>query len=411
MSLRAVIFDLDDTLLDSSALRADREARNWRKALTKLDEVSEFEVVEGEPQVTELPRLARERGLMVGVLTQSPRVYAAELLRAHGIAVDSMVSGSDGYPRKPDPTGLNALLAEIGATASDTLLVGDSVLDFEAAAAAGVSSAGVAWSRATPVAWLHSWPDAAVATPSRLVRLLDGDEGLGAWAEVAAAGGDPCAHWGSLMRLGASSFGLGRYFPMGDARYQGHELSHLVLRAKSEHSAAAEVATIFGTLAEEMTSGSIPELVLSVPPEPDGYDRFAPARAALAQVWGARDGGGLLTMNYTVEDYKHVARDDRARRNRERFKCAPLARERVVLIDDVLTSGGQSDACRRAIAAAGGGAVTILVLSVTQDELTEPCPLCGANLRTFSRRSDGREFIGCGAWRLTSCPYTREIDV
>lgn len=411
MPLRAVIFDLDDTLLDSSGLRADREAHNWREALARLDEVSEFEVTDGEPQVTELPRLARERGLTVGVLTQSPRAYATELLRAHGIAVESMVSGSDGYPRKPDPTGLNALLAELGVAAADALLVGDSVLDFEAAAAAGVTSTGVAWSRATPVAWLHSWPDVAVAKPSRLVRLLDGDEGLGAWAEVVAAGGDPRAHWGSLMRLGGGSFGLGRYFPMGDARYPGHELSHLVLRAKSEPTAAEEVAAIFGTLAEKLTSGPIPELVLSVPPEPDGYDRFALARAVLAQVWEARDGVGLLTMNHTVEDYKHVAREDRARRNTERFECAPLDLERVVLIDDVLTSGGQSEACRQAITAAGGGPVTILVLSVTQDKLTESCPLCGANLRTFSRHSDGHEFIGCGAWRLTGCPYTRDIEV
>jgi HAD superfamily hydrolase (TIGR01549 family) len=411
MPLRAVIFDLDDTLLDSRALRADRTAGNWREVLSRLDEVSRFEVTDGEPQVTELPRLAREKGLAVGVLTQSPRAYATELLRAHGITVEAMVSGSDEYPRKPDPTGLNALLAELGVPAADALLVGDSVLDFEAAAAAGVISTGVAWSRATPVAWLHSWPDVAVARPSRLVRLLDGDEGLGAWAEVVAAGGDPRAHWGSLMRLGGGSFGLGRYFPMGDTRYPGHELSHLVLRAKSDPTAAEEVATIFGTLAEKLTSGPNPELVLSVPPEPDGYDRFALARAALAEVWDARDGGGLLTMSYTVEDYKHVAREDRASRNTERFECAPLDGERVVLVDDVLTSGGQSEACRQAITAAGGGPVTILVLSVTQDKLTESCPLCGANLRTFSRHSDGHEFIGCGAWRLTGCPYIRDIEV
>lgn len=410
MPLRAVIFDLDDTLLDSSALRADRETHNWGKAFARLDEVSEFEVADGEPQVAELLRLARDRGLAVGVLTQSPQAYATALLRAHGMTADSMVSGSDQYPPKPDPTGLRALLAELGVAAADALLVGDSAVDFEAAAAAGVASTGVAWSRAAAVAWLHSWPDVAVAKPSRLVRLFDGDGGLGAWAEVAAAGGDPRAHWGSLMRLGGGSVGLGRYFPMGDARYPGHGLSHLVLRAKSEPGAAEEVARIVGTFAEKLTSGSTPELVLSVPPAPDGYDRFAPARLALAKVWGARDGRGMLTMTYTVEEYKHVARDDRARRNTERFKCAPLHGERVVLIDDVLTSGAQSKACRQAIAGAGGGPVTILVLSVTQDKLTEPCPLCGANLKTFSRHSDGREFVGCVAWR-TGCPYTRDIEM
>jgi HAD superfamily hydrolase (TIGR01549 family) len=410
MPLRAVIFDLDDTLLDSSALRADREAGNWREVLSRLDEVSRFEVADGEPQVTELPRMAREKGLAVGVLTQSPRAYATELLRAHGINVEAMVSGSDEYPRKPDPTGLNALLAELGVEAADALLVGDSVVDFQAAAAAGALSAGVAWTATAPSEWRHSWPDVAVSRPSRLLELLGGENGLGAWGEVIAAGGDPRPHWGSLMRLGGGVYGLGRYFPTADTRYPAHALSHLVLDAKSDLAPGEEVAAIFGTLAEKLTHGPIPQLVLSVPPESDGYDRFAPARAALAEVWGARDGGGLLTMSYTVEEYKHLAREERPGRNNDRFRCAPLEGERVLLIDDVLTSGGQSEACRVAIAAARGGLVTVLVLSVTQDKLTEACPLCGANLRTFTRHRDGREFLGCGAWWQTRCPYTRDIE-
>jgi pyrimidine operon attenuation protein/uracil phosphoribosyltransferase len=147
-----------------------------------------------------------------------------------------------------------------------------------------------------------------------------------------------------------------------------------------------------------------------VPPEPEGYDRFAPARAALADVWGSRDGAGMLTMSHGVDDYKQVPRDERASRNVGRFVCSSLNGELVVIIDDVLTSGGQSEACREAVKAAGGGSATILVLSVTQDSLPEECPICGASLRTLRRRSDGREFIGCSAWFRTDCPYTRDIE-
>jgi hypothetical protein len=212
------------------------------------------------------------------------------------------------------------------------------------------------------------------------------------------------------MRLGKGIYGLGRYFPMGDRRYPAHALSHLVLRAKDDPDAAAEVAHIFASVAENATGGAIPQLILSVPPEGGGYDRFALARAALADAWGARDGAGMLAMNYAVEDYKHMARDERGGQNVDRFACAPLNGERVVLIDDVLTSGGQSEACREAITAAGGGPVTVLVLSVTQDKLPEQCPVCGANLRTLRRRRDGEEFIGCSAWFRTGCPYTRNIE-
>ena len=409
MALRAVIFDLDETLLDSSALLADRDARAWGRVFARLDEVLPFDVAEGETAVVELPRLAGERGLKVGLLTHSPREYAAELLRAHQIKVQAMVTGSDGYLPKPDPAGLRAVMAELGVEPADALYVGDSVGDFGAAAAAGTTSVGVAWGEATPAAWRHGWPDFALAAPRRLLALLDGEEGLGGWAEAITDGQTPRVHWGSLMRLGKGVFGLGRYFPMEDRRFAAHELSHLVLRAKDDPAAAGEVAQIFRSLAEHATSGPRPQIILSVPPEGDGYDRFAPARAALAQAWGARDGGGLLRMRYGVEDYKRVARPARAAQNRDRFVCARLDGERVLLIDDVLTSGGQSEACREAITAAGGAPATVLVLSVTQDSLPEQCPQCGSNLRTLRRHSDGHEFIGCTGWFNTRCPYTREI--
>jgi hypothetical protein len=212
------------------------------------------------------------------------------------------------------------------------------------------------------------------------------------------------------MRLGGGIYGLGRYFPMGDRRYPDHALSHLILRAKDDRAVAADVADIFASVAENATRGAIPQLILSVPPETGGYDRFAEARAALADAWGARDGAELLVMNYPVDDYKHRSREEREGLNVDRFTCAPLHGERVVLIDDVLTSGGQSEACRTAITRAGGGPVTVLVLSVTQDSLPEQCPTCGANLRTLRRRRDGHEFIGCSAWFRTGCPYTREIE-
>jgi HAD superfamily hydrolase (TIGR01549 family) len=408
--LRAVIFDLDETLLDSSALLVDRDARAWRAVFERLGEVQPFAVAEGEPQVADLPRLAAERGLKVSLLTHSPRRYAAELLQAHNISVEAMVTGSDGYPPKPDPSGLQAVMAELDVEPCDSLYVGDGVGDFGAAAAAGAIAAGVAWGEATPAAWRHGWPDFAVSRPRRLLQILDGDDGLGCWGEAITAGQSPRVHWGSLMRLGDGVYGLGRYFPMGDRRFPAHDLSHLVLHAKNNPGGGAEVAQVFRSVAENATRGPKPELILSVPPEADGYDRFALARAALAEAWDARNGAGLLTMRYGVENYKHVARDERAGQNIDRFACTPLEGERVVLIDDVLTSGGQSEACREAIRAAGGGHVTVLVLSVTQDSLPEQCPLCGANLRTFRRHRDGQEFIGCTAYFGPGCGYTRDID-
>jgi predicted amidophosphoribosyltransferase len=184
-----------------------------------------------------------------------------------------------------------------------------------------------------------------------------------------------------------------------------------VLRAKGTEAGAAEVAAIFRSFAESIPVTRPPDLVLSVPPAPDEeYDRFAEVRRALATAWGAESQGSeALRMCYAMSNYKHMSHDERAAANVGRFEAETLNGEHVVLIDDVLTSGGQSDACRVALSAAGASQVTVVALTVTQDNLPEPCPNCGANLRVFVRRSDGKRFVGCSAWRVTGCTYTRDI--
>jgi hypothetical protein len=325
------------------------------------------------------------------------------LLRAHSIRVDAMVTGSDRYPPKPDPSGLVAVARLLGVDTTECVYVGDSVGDFGAAAAAGMTSVGVSWDRRTPDSWRHGWPDAAVDRPSRLLRFLAGEAGLGPLAEAVAAGQGVAWHWGSVMRLGSAVFGLGRYFPMSDRRYPAHALSHLIIDSKDEPGATTRLAGVFAELGRHEMANP-PQIITSVPPAPDDErDRFDEARAALADAWGARDGDGLLVMSAEVEDYKRIPRDARAAYNRERFEITEeLAGERVLLIDDVLTSGGQSDACRDALRQAGAGGVSTMVASVTQDTLPDRCPLCGeqdgGTIRTKRRQRDGHEFLGCSRW-------------
>lgn len=184
MSLKAVIFDLDDTLLDTGELLDARDRRAWSEVFGGLDAVRIFEVSEAESPVTSLPRKVRGRGLGVSLYTHSPAKYATELLRAHGVVVDAMVTGSDRLPPKPDPTGLLVVARALGVRPEECIYVGDSVGDFGAAAAAGMTSIGVAWTGRVPESWRHGWPDVAVDKPSNVLRFIDGGEGLGLLGEV-----------------------------------------------------------------------------------------------------------------------------------------------------------------------------------------------------------------------------------
>jgi phosphoglycolate phosphatase len=71
----------------------------------------------------------------VAVLTNKPSGPAERVLAALGIRemCDAVVGGDGPHPRKPDPAGLLALMAECGASPRRTLLVGDSFIDHETA--------------------------------------------------------------------------------------------------------------------------------------------------------------------------------------------------------------------------------------------------------------------------------------
>jgi HAD superfamily hydrolase (TIGR01549 family) len=410
MALRAVIFDLDDTLLDTSTLRDARDRRDWRYVLASLDQAAEFDVVEGESAVVTLPRAAKAMGLAVGVYTHSPEHYARELLKQYDIRTDALITGSDGYPVKPDPTGLVAMARSLGVQGSECAYVGDTVGDFGAAAGAGMVSIGVSWDGADQPSWRRAWPDYAVAAPSRLLEVLKDGRGLGPAAEEIASGADADWHWGSVLRLGDGTYGLGRYFSTTDRRHATHALTQLVIAAKDDGAAGERLAATFGGLVGALRA---PDIVTAVPPAPGQRDRFVPVRAALASALGARDGGGLLVMREQVDGYKQLNHDVRRAVNEGRFEVTEQLTDdpEIVVVDDVVTSGGQSQACRAALRDHGAGSVWVIVASVTQDPLPQACPRCGAGeggtVRVKTNSHSGQRFYGCTRW--PQCDWSADL--
>ncbi len=76
----------------------------------------------------------------LAVLTNKPLGATRQLLDRLELApffTSSLVLGGDGpWPRKPDPAGLRHLMAAVGASAGETLLVGDSPIDWRTSLAA-----------------------------------------------------------------------------------------------------------------------------------------------------------------------------------------------------------------------------------------------------------------------------------
>lgn len=119
---------------------------------------------------------ALAQGHRLALLTNKPEASARALMRYAGLDawLEDCVFGDGDLARKPDPAGLQWLMARAGAGPADTMMVGDSVMDLEAARAAGtrlcLARYGFGYSR-IPADWIRP-EDLVIDRPMDLVARL-----------------------------------------------------------------------------------------------------------------------------------------------------------------------------------------------------------------------------------------------
>jgi phosphoglycolate phosphatase len=93
------------------------------------------------PGIPEVLRQLSERASLA-LLTNKPLAATHEILDGLDLTryFSSAIVGGDGpFPRKPDPLGLQHLVANAGARAATTVMVGDSVIDWRTARSAATA--------------------------------------------------------------------------------------------------------------------------------------------------------------------------------------------------------------------------------------------------------------------------------
>ncbi len=124
-----------------------------------------------------IPELLRElvaRGVQVAVASNKFQAGTEKLVRLFfpEIPFVAVLGQREGVPLKPDPAVVNEILCRTGAAKERVLYVGDSGVDMQTAAAAGVRSVGVTWGFRSREELTASGAGHIVDRPEEILNLL-----------------------------------------------------------------------------------------------------------------------------------------------------------------------------------------------------------------------------------------------
>lgn len=126
------------------------------------------------PGIPDALHVLRRRGITLAVLSNK---FDGAVQDVIGTFLPGMFDAAHGespdFPRKPDPTGLNRLLASLGTTPERCAFVGDSSNDVRVAKAAGAYAVGVTWGYGTRETLVADGADMLIDHASELPSVLD----------------------------------------------------------------------------------------------------------------------------------------------------------------------------------------------------------------------------------------------
>lgn len=162
----AIIFDLDQTLIDSRTAEKYRKARQWSSVYRMIPQFKPYEGID------ELFTWLHTTHIPIVIVTSSPKPYYQRVVACFQWRVDYEVCYHDTLQHKPHPEPILKALKILNCVPSEVVSVGDHAKDILASRQAGVFSVAGLWGTENRHSLLSARPDHACQTVNELHTFL-----------------------------------------------------------------------------------------------------------------------------------------------------------------------------------------------------------------------------------------------
>lgn len=161
-----IIFDLDLTLVDTTAAESYRKNRDWNGAYAALSNCSVYEGME------DVFNVIRKYNIKTCIVSTSPRSYIERVVQHFNLPVNYIVGYHDAKPIKPHRAPMEKALQLLGCNGKDVISFGDRAIDIQSSNDAGIESVACFWGTKEQKELLNSGYSHAIVNPQEILSMI-----------------------------------------------------------------------------------------------------------------------------------------------------------------------------------------------------------------------------------------------